>query len=207
MKKTKIYMGIPSMGDRCDGQVYALRHMEKAYAGSIELVYPEQCIHRFGHDFARNATVEEFLKTDCDMLWFLDSDIHPPDNILDLVTKQGEHWELAGSPYPVFMEPVRGAGLQAVMCVYESDHKGMHLANCPPSGTKFVAGLATGCMFIKREVFAGLEKPYFEFKRDPQSGEVKEGEDLGFCRKVNVTSSFVTLTKPAATTSGSTCSM
>ncbi len=92
----KIYMGIPSTGNRRDTQSYNLREIEKRYRDKVELVYPEQCIHRIFHDFARNATVEEFLKTDCDILWFLDSDITPPCDVLDLVVEHGEKWKVAG---------------------------------------------------------------------------------------------------------------
>jgi hypothetical protein len=184
-KKTKIYLGIPSRGERSDLQMYVLRDLEKLYADKIELVYPAQCTHRMFHDFARNEVVKEFLQTDCDILWFLDSDIAPPTHVLDLVTKHGEHWELAGAPYPVFMTPDGYKGPQVVMCVYNQGAKGLHAAAVPTKGTAFVDGLATGCIFIKRGVIEQLQEPYFEFKYDPKSRIITEGEDLGFCRKVN----------------------
>jgi hypothetical protein len=59
------------------------------------------------------------------------------------------------------------------------------LADCPKEGQEFIAGLATGCLFIKRDVFTLLSKPYFEFKREPESMKVIEGEDLGFMRKLS----------------------
>lgn len=185
MKKTRIYMGIPSTGTRSDYQTYLLRDLEKKYGEQIELVYPERCTHRIFHDYARNEIVKEFLKSDCDILWFLDSDVVPPQHVLDLVTKHGDMWDLAGAPYPVFMTPEEGGGPQVVMCVYTQDEAGLHAAQVPQSGTAMVDGLATGCIFIKREVFAQLQEPYFEFKHDEKSRRILEGEDLGFCRKVN----------------------
>lgn len=173
------------MGSRSDVQTYALRDIAKKYADKIELVYPERCVHRMFHDFARNEIVRDFLETDCDILWFLDSDVSPPPHILDLITVHGEHWELAGAPYPVFMTPEGYKGPQVVMCVYMQGEKGLHASQVPMSGTQFVDGIATGCLFIKREVFSQLQEPYFEFQFDEKSRRLSEGEDLGFCRKVN----------------------
>jgi hypothetical protein len=181
----KLYLGIPSTGDRSDFQTYVLRDLEKKYADKIQFVYPESCVFRKFHDFARNSIVEDFLKTDCDILWFLDSDVVPPHNVLDLITLHGEHWDLAGAPYPVFMTPEGYKGPQVVMCVYRQDEKGLHASAVPNKGTEMVDGLATGCIFIKRDVFKQLKKPYFEFKFDPETRFLTEGEDLGFCRKVN----------------------
>jgi hypothetical protein len=186
MKKTKLYLGIPSTGTRSDLQTYVLRDLEKKYADKIEFVYPERCVHRKFHDFARNEVVKEFLATECDILWFLDSDVVPPPHVLDLITEHGEHWELAGAPYPVFMTPTGFQGPQVVMCVYaQGENGGMHTMKVPQKGVQFVDGLATGCIFIKREVFAQLQEPYFAFKYNEKNMHIEEGEDLGFCRKVS----------------------
>lgn len=181
----KVFMGLPSMGERLDVQTYALREMEARYRGRIEFVYPKECVHRMFHDFARNAMTKEFLASDCNILWFLDADVVPPVDILDVVTDHSAHWELAGAPYPVWMTPEEGQGKQIVLCVYLRNETGMHAAAVPGSGTAFVDGLATGCLFIKREVFSSLSEPYFEFKYDEKSRNIAEGEDLGFCRKVS----------------------
>jgi hypothetical protein len=185
MTKTKLYMGLPSTGERSDFQTYVLRDLEKKYGDKIDFIYPEQCTHRKFHDFARNAIVEDFLASGADILWFLDSDIAPPSNVLDLITVHGEHWDLAGAPYPVFMTPEGYKGPQVVMCVYKNDERGLHASAVPNSGLEMVDGLATGCIFIKRDVFSKLQKPYFEFKFNPETRYMTEGEDLGFCRKVN----------------------
>lgn len=184
-KKPKIFLGIPSTGTRSDPQVYMLRDLEARYKDHVELVYPEECCHRIFHDFARNGFVEEFLKSDCDMIWFLDSDVVPPKHVLDLVTMHGDEWKLAGAPYPVFMQPPGGEHPAVVMCVYKGTNgKGLVPTVVPMHGTEFVDGLATGCLFIKREVLEQMEAPYFEFKFDPKTRMPVEGEDLGFCLKM-----------------------
>lgn len=182
----RIYMGIPSIGTRSDAQCYALRHIEKKYKGQIELVYPEHCVQRIFHDAARVAYCEDFLASDCDVLWFLDADIMPPVDVMDFFSdRMYEQWELCGLPYPVFMSPKAGEGQKAVVTVYRHDGAKLVAAPVPNEGIKFVDGLATGCLFIKRGVLEKMERPFFEFKYDPITRAMIEGEDLGFCRKVN----------------------
>lgn len=178
-------MAIPTTGSIIDSQVYTLRELQETYKDVIEFVYPDSCVHRIFHDHARNALVEEFLATDCDVLWFLDSDITPSKHVLDLVAVHWDKWQVAGAPYPVFMTHSGEAGMQIVFAVYRgSNGKGMAPSVIPYEGTDYVDGIATGCLFIKREIFSKLKKPYFEFKYDEETRCMKEGEDLGFCLKL-----------------------
>src|SRR3990167_8298778 len=96
-------MGIPSNGDRVDAQNYYLRRMEKQYGDRIEFIYPEIYIGRIFHDHARNAYVDQFLASNCDILWFLDADIIPAEKTLELITQHVDKWDMAGAPYPVWM--------------------------------------------------------------------------------------------------------
>jgi hypothetical protein len=189
--KIKIYLGIPSTGDRRDIQLYLFRDLQERYGDRVELVIPENCIHRFGHDYARNEIVEEFLSSGCDILWFLDSDVCPPKHILDLVVVHGEKWLAAGAPYPLWMK-APGMDSQCILfTAYNGLEKnadgqmGIRMADVPKKGIEWVDALATGCLFLKREIFSKLEKPYFSFKRDPQTMRVIEGEDLGFALKLS----------------------
>lgn len=176
-------MGVPSTGTRSDFQCYSLREIERLYKGRVELVYPPVCIHRIFHDAARCGVAEEFLNSDCDVLWFLDSDIAPPVDIMDLILDN--EWDLAGLPYPIFMTPPGHDRQQVIVTVYEHDGTGLKAAKVPNAGLKYVDGLATGCLFIRRAVLEQMQRPFFEFKYDPITRELKEGEDLGFCVKVN----------------------
>lgn len=187
VKKVKVYMGICSTGDRVDAQCYFLRRMEKQYGDRIEFVYPEIYVGRIFHDFARNAYVENFLKSDCDILWFLDADIVPSERVLDLITLHGDKWDLAGAPYPVWMKQNGYDGPQITYCVYgrPDNTKGMVPAPIPESGTGFVDGIATGCIFIRRRVLEAMQKPYFRFSYDEETREMKEGEDLYFCKQAS----------------------
>lgn len=181
----KVFVAIPTQGTTTDLIHFALRQYQEEYKDSVELVFPKKCIQRKFHDFARNGLVEDFLESDADILWFIDSDVVPPPHALDLVSKYSDFWDLAGCPYPVFMSVPGYKGPQIVFTVYKRDETGMHASKVPTEGTEFVDGLGTGCMFIKRDVFEKLEKPYFEFKYRKDDMMITEGEDLGFCRKVS----------------------
>lgn len=177
-------MAIPSVGTRDDLQCYALRRIEKEYAGKVELVYPQQKTQRIFHDFARNGCVEEFLASDCDIMWFLDADVTPPPHILDLITEAQQPWEAAGAPYPVFMSGKVGDEPKIVLTSYAWHDGKLRCSEVPTHGISFVDGLATGCLFLRKSVFDKLKKPYFEFIYDKDSREMIEGEDLGFCKKL-----------------------
>lgn len=181
----KIYMGIPSTGERSDAQIYSLRKMQERYKDKVTFIYPEIFVGRIFHDYARNAYVEQFLKSDADVLWFLDSDVAPPSDLLDAYIENYDKWDCAGAPYPVFMTPAGWDTPQVVFTVYKRNDTGMYTASVPSEGLDYVDGVATGCIFIKRKVLEQLSKPYFEFKYNPETRELVEGEDLGFCKKVS----------------------
>lgn len=175
-------MALPSTGERSDAQCYLLRKIEKQYSEKFVFVYPPNWVGRIFHDFARCAMTEDFLKSDCDVMWFLDADIVPHPDIMNVFDKY-EEWEMAGAPYPVFMTPPGENDPAIVYTVYKLVNGKMAAAPVPTSGSEYVDGIATGCIFLKRSVFDKLEKPYFEFKYDPETRRLIEGEDLGFCKK------------------------
>lgn len=181
----KVFVAIPTTGTVCDVQAYSLREMEKKYASEITFTYPQVCVRRIFHDFARCGLVEEFLQTDCDVLWFLDSDVAPQSSLWDKYLAYYEEWELAAAPYPLFIGQHSADGPQIVYGIYNGmDKGGFRPSDIPREGIAFVDGAATGCMMIKRHILEGMQKPYFEFKYNPETRDMTEGEDLGFCKKM-----------------------
>lgn len=191
-KKWKLYMGLPSNGSVSDFQSYVIRDLVDRYSDEIEFIFPEQLCQRIFHDASREGIVQDFLDSGADILWFLDSDICPPKYLLDLIVLHGDKWQLAGAPYPVFMAQPGETYRQLVFTVYKAIapdpvSKAPRIAptECPNEGTQFIDGIATGCLFIKREVFDKIERPYFEFKYDPITRAPIEGEDIGFILKMH----------------------
>lgn len=185
MSRIKVYVAVPTVGSVSDAQVWFWREAEAKYSDRIEFIWPAQCVRRVFHDYARNCHVEEFLKTNADILFFLDSDVVPPPDVFDIVLEH-ERWQVAGAPYPIFVTPPG----QKDPCIMFTAYKGrganggLGAADVPTSGTEYIDGLATGCLFIKRSIFAELEKPYFAFEYEHDTRAMTAGEDLSFCRKV-----------------------
>lgn len=182
--KIKVYCAVPTTGVVADAQTYFWRDAEAKYKDQIEFIWPPLCVRRVFHDYARNSQVEEFLKSDAEILFFLDSDVVPPPDVFDLVLEK-DKWVVAGAPYPIFMTPPGHTEPQIVFTAYNGSAKGgVAAADCPNEGKEFIDGLATGCLFIKRELFSQLKKPYFAFEYDEETRCMTAGEDLSFCRKV-----------------------
>jgi hypothetical protein len=191
MSKTKVFMAIPSTGQREDYHTYMFEEWRRRYSDEIEFVFPDGCQQYFGHDYARNMYVERFLESDCDVMFFIDSDVCPPQHVFDLITVHGDKgWLAAGAPYPLWLYRPGTTEMSVQYTVYKGNAKaengnaGLKMVAVPQEGTDWVDGLATGCLMLRRELFEKLEKPYFQFKRDPNTCEVKEGEDLGFALKL-----------------------
>lgn len=185
-RKLRVFVAIPTMGVVADLLPHRLRQWEEQYKDEIQFVYPEHVVRRMFHDFARNALCQEFLDSGCDIMWFIDSDVVPAPNSIDLLTKHLDKWEAAGCPYPVWMSRKEDDNIsQVIYTIYDYiEGKGLSPADIPKEGTAFVGGVATGCMLLKRSVFEKLEMPYFEFKYDEKTRDLTLGEDLGFCLKL-----------------------
>ena len=185
-KRWKVYLAVPSMGEVHDFLPFMMRDWQERYKDEIEFIYPTRLTQRIFHDYARNGTVEDFLESDAEILWSIDSDVVPPKHAPDLITMHGDTWEAAGCPYPVFMcEPGQNER-KIVFTAYKTNSSGSLVpAPVPHSGTEFIDGLATGCLMLKRELIERLEKPYFEFQFNPESRQPTIGEDLGFCLKLS----------------------
>jgi hypothetical protein len=120
-------------------------------------------------------------------MWFIDSDVVPPPDAPKLLTEHYDKWEMAGCPYPVWMTQKTSSGdlPMVVYTVYRHvEGKGMSPGDVPKEGTEFVAGMATGCLLIKRAVLEKLEMPYFSFQYNETTRDLTLGEDLGFAQKL-----------------------
>lgn len=126
-------------------------------------------------DFNRNLCVKKFLHTDHDWLFFLDSDMIPPSNVLDLtryhrpiISAVSWGWKNNGP---------------MIMAFDETDTTGVYTPVCV-NGLQRVDAVGTGCLFIHRSVLETIEPPYFLFEKD-EEGLMKLGEDFYFCRKAS----------------------
>ena len=112
---------------------------------------------------AREQAAKQFLESDNDYLFFLDSDMVPK---ADTITRLIEHDKpivsaLAFRRVPNF-EP----------CIFKDD---MTFYYDYPKGLIEVAGTGMACTLIKREVLENMPQPWFF--------PTNNGEDLSFCKR------------------------
>ncbi len=99
---------------------------------------------------ARNALVQEALRTECDYLLFLDSDLKFPAWTLGRLLSHGK--DIVGAayvrrspPHELLVKPLPGAGAQTLA-----------------GGLHEVALVPTGCLLVRASVFHDLQRPWFE---------------------------------------------
>lgn len=180
MTKPKILIGLPTMGNVhvLLLTVIARWIAEAATTGKYDLsLYPTMGVQPV--DNARNHIVEEFLKTDCTHLFFIDSDTIPPMNA---ITK------LLSADKPIV------SGLTPIVehdADRKNDSNGFYRKyNVVGMNEKFVnefiglipvKGAGGACVLIKREVFEKIPPPWYRFKyEDDNKKPIVIGEDIYF---------------------------
>ncbi len=118
---------------------------------------------------ARNDLVDRFLKSDCDNLLFLDSDVGFDVSVLPRVLNHKP--EIVGG-----FVPKRDYSREEVF-----HHKGVNgsMTGIMQDGLFQSIEMPTAFMRIKRSAFDKIAKPYFR----AESSEDAFGEDIYFCRK------------------------
>lgn len=131
-----------------------------------------------GHHIAdnRNKLVAKFLKSECEWIFFVDTDTIPPINALDMIKHKLDicsgyyyQWHNKGL-VPLILKKVEGG--------YTSDVG-------RPTKIKNVVEVdaaGAGCLLINRNVFETIEKPYFLNPHNDE-GFVTSSEDIYFFKK------------------------
>lgn len=139
-----------------------------------------------GGDIAekREYQVEEGMKLGCTHIVLLDADmVYPPNFLVDLFQVLEEGADMAGGlcyrgyePYnPLVWHPTEERGLLPF-----NDYKFGDVVDAGATGA--------ACLLIKREVFEGVERPWFRIQREEKTENgvtvvVRRGEDTYFTRR------------------------
>lgn len=184
LKGKSIFVGTPMYGGQCAGMFCKstndLAAMGGRYGIDVRFYYlfNESLVQR-----ARNYVVDEFLRSDCSHLMFIDSDIgfNPKDvlTLLAIHTKYPDQYDVLTGPYPkksISWEKVKSAVEKGKaenpfnLDFYTADY----VFNPVKNMTSFklnepveVSEAGTGFMLIPREVFEKYEKAYPEYKYRP----------------------------------------
>jgi hypothetical protein len=139
-----------------------------------------------GVALARNTIVRDFLKTECDNLWFFDYDCQPWMKTIDPVELVGVDGDIVGGVYPLLRLDNR---LGLVSFHYICGNEKGHPIPLPENDVAECHYVGMGCTIIRRHV---LEDPAMcvNVDQDPpaifqdllhDNGERKNTEDFEFC--------------------------
>ena len=140
-------------------------------------------------EWARNQCVREFLRDPYyKRLWFVDSDMLPPGNALELLDHDDPI--VSGMSYIWSSENVDAEGFYRPPYMkinafnYRPEHQDFMSLVPERDGRAFYCD-AAGCAFmvIRRELLEDMPEPWFRYPRDPY-GRGLRGEDMDFCLRV-----------------------
>ena len=177
LKKNKLFVATPMYGGQCHG-LYTkssldLQNMFNQYgvATKFSFLFNESLITR-----ARNYLVDEFLRSDCTHLLFLDSDIH--FNPQDVVALMALDKDVIGAPYP--KKSINWANIAHAARTHPNleakeleNLVGEYVFNVVHGTQQFqvsepleVMEIGTGFMMVKREVFSKFKDAYPELQQE-----------------------------------------
>lgn len=166
----KIFIGIPNLGNinsyLCQQLIQITNNSEHTFEYCFNVKQPT--------DVNRNIIVDKFLKSDCDYLWFIDSDMLLPLNILDILKNKKK----IISPVNLIWQGEIKTNIFGIV-----DGKVVSLPVNDDPGLRQVWNCGCGCIFIYRDVFNKLKQPYFQFNV-LDDGITCESENILFLEKV-----------------------
>ena len=178
LKKHKLFVATPMYGGMAHGMYVKasldLQALMSKYGVEtrFSFLFNESLITR-----ARNYLVDEFLRSDCTHLLFIDSDVHY--NPQDVVALLALDKEVIGGPYPKKAINWNNIALAARkhpdLPAHELENLvGDYVFNVVKGTQQFsvtepleVLEIGTGYMMVKREVFPIMEKNYPQLRYKP----------------------------------------
>ena len=184
MRKRKLFIATPMFGGKCEG-TYTRSMMELTakmchynIAMQPYFLFNESLITR-----ARNYCTDEFLRSDCTHLLFIDSDIgFNSDDVLALLAMQSDDsdYDVIGAPYPkktIAWEKIKMAvdkgfadddpnELEKFVGDYVFNPKG-DSGRIPLGQPVEVLEIGTGFMMIKRETLEKFQQRFPEYMYKP----------------------------------------
>lgn len=171
MVKDKIFIGIPSREGKINSYLVNFLIQNKYYNYELFINQTQPV------DYNRNVIVEEFLKGDSEWLFMVDDDMIPPNDLFDLVYVAEKMKIKIISPINLIRQNNRIRDNIFYWKKGKKEHENYNILKVDSCGC--------GCVFIHRNVFKDLEKPYFKFLLD-KGGKLMTSENIYFteqCRK------------------------
>jgi hypothetical protein len=190
----KILVGIPTIQHQLTADIgrflfSVARCVEHHFSvrilnGSSPLTYPVE--------YQRNEMVRIFLESDADYLWFVDSDVLPTENSVELLKQLGKAECVAGI-YPILSLP-KDKSPEMVWSFYEArDNLFTEFKDKSITNRVMEADAAgTGCMLLSRKLLSDkrlnlaptLSPPAIFHTPRLANGKVGGTEDMNFCGRI-----------------------
>lgn len=191
LREYKIMLGVPMYGGQCYGLF--LQSVSNLYIMCQQLgikIQPFFILNESLITRARNYIADEFLRSDCTHLMFIDSDIaFKPGDVLVLLKHSvmgGDDKDVVCAPYP--KKNISWEKVAKAVNAGEADQNpnnlenfiGDYVFNVVDSGTHKMNELievqesGTGFMLIKREVFDKFKAAYPEYEYYPDHKRTKD---------------------------------
>lgn len=169
--KPKVLVAIPTTGVmRTETAIFLTKFDKTNYHVDLAFTIGGGLIHN------RNLLVKKFLETNAEWFLFIDSDVAPPLNVLDMIENGKDI--CAG----IYHQYVKAHDLVIPLMFVKKENRERFAKDDIVGDVIEVDGAATGCMLIHRRVFEKVKKPYFEIPYD-KDGLSACSEDIYFCGK------------------------
>lgn len=180
--KTKILIGIPTMGDININLATRLIYWAKKYEKGVVNFFFTYKVSPV--DRARNQIVDYFLKHDeLTHLFFIDSDTIPPQDALQKLLDMDKDIATGMTPMLHFDKDRNAWGtfFNAFSKEVKENGEVRTVSPEPNVGLVEVERCGGSCLMIKREVFGKLKVPYFQFILQDHGRTHVKSEDIYFC--------------------------
>ena len=122
--------------------------------------------------YGRETLVKMAIEKECSHVMFIDTDMYFEGDAVERLVKRDK--DVIGVSYNRRKFP-----LETTLSIHDKDGT---VINEEKDGMLKCAGVATGFLLIKTDVFKKLKHPWFFWESD-EEGELLTGEDVWFCRK------------------------
>lgn len=179
-EKPRVMVAVPNLGTMDTRLVMKLLRWQAMPTNWDELTIVAPIGH-IPHDSARNYCVEQFLDTDCTHLLFLDSDVVPPVDALELLLAAGK--DAISGLYPSEWFDNEDGFIKKRQNVFADVRPDGDLVEAVGKGVLQIKTCGGGCLLLSRKAVEAVEPPWFLFAYT-ERGQMKTGEDIYFGREL-----------------------
>lgn len=182
MEKPRVLIAVPNLGNIDTRLMMKLLRWSTMYSEAWESVTVVAPIGHIPHDSARNYCVDLLLQGDQTHIFFIDSDVVPPDDALEKLLNADV--DVISGLYPSVWYNNKKKEMSQRNNVFSEILDNGELKEAKGKGVKAIHSAGGGCLLIKREVLEqDLEAPIFSFEYN-SVGIMTVGEDVYFFNKL-----------------------